>query len=806
MKNASPRKEKHENMPSMYIPSEGREVKSVFQDLSHQINRGQAGVKLESRIPGVIFCNSELTNTFRTLRTRSSLINNSGHNIQKALNSVTEKSRSQSLPSCLEGKKFSCVSRDDNNKIPVCSNEPHESKEVGIITVKVGSVGNNETWFRTWPERGSDKVASPHNNVPNDTFDKGDDCLGCEEERNLHSENDHSNYEDNAVTNVGDVCKSVFEINSCCGLTADKSSKLDTGTHSLKTGQNFPINSLLWKSDLSSNCDKDNYSSVVQHSSSIRPTCTYESTGVNASKAPIPLTELLQNIPIAYSPVTRQLHIINPSDTLQQQSPDLNKQKRLECIEEEGVGAVKCSEEDSLSFESPRSTLQRVCVGSLSRTDASSFSSIVSSLSDASPSSNNDDPDDLSTTTTTHCSPSGSGDSYYEEMGGTKSKKKGISGFFSRNVFVWKSSQDAQNNNSSGSCGNNSSGGSTPGWKLFGRLVSKPSENDITSNPETGWLPDAAISGGKRYEDVVASSSALILHNRPSNLPAKSHDEEQKHRQEYQQMVEAARKKELKEAKQRKKQLQKQLKIEEQLANAARIWNNEILPKWDIMKTSRKARDLWWQGIPPSVRGKVWKLAIGNDLNVTHQLYNICLTRAQERLKAAVTAQAGDNVDKEASMELIQLDIARTFPHLCIFQRMNAYYAAYNDFFRENLPRLHTHFTNSSLSADLYLLDWLYTVFAKAMPLDVACRVWDVFLRDGEEFLFKAALGVLHLHQDVLLRMDFIHGAQFLTKLPDDLVADQLFRSIEAIHMNVGKQKFGEVLAQHIDRCQQESS
>jgi hypothetical protein len=72
---------------------------------------------------------------------------------------------------------------------------------------------------------------------------------------------------------------------------------------------------------------------------------------------------------------------------------------------------------------------------------------------------------------------------------------------------------------------------------------------------------------------------------------------------------------------------------------------------------------------------------------------------------------------------------------------MNAYYGAYNDFFRENLPRLYTHFIQTCLSADLYLLDWLYTVFAKAMPLDVACRVWDVFLRDGEEFLFKAALG-----------------------------------------------------------------
>ncbi len=33
--------------------------------------------------------------------------------------------------------------------------------------------------------------------------------------------------------------------------------------------------------------------------------------------------------------------------------------------------------------------------------------------------------------------------------------------------------------------------------------------------------------------------------------------------------------------------------------------------------SSKKARDLWWLGIPPSVRGKVWKLAIGNDLNLT---------------------------------------------------------------------------------------------------------------------------------------------------------------------------------------------
>jgi len=32
-------------------------------------------------------------------------------------------------------------------------------------------------------------------------------------------------------------------------------------------------------------------------------------------------------------------------------------------------------------------------------------------------------------------------------------------------------------------------------------------------------------------------------------------------------------------------------------------------------------------------------------------------------------------------------------------------------------------------------------LFSKSLPLDTACRVWDIFCRDGEEFLFRTALG-----------------------------------------------------------------
>lgn len=50
------------------------------------------------------------------------------------------------------------------------------------------------------------------------------------------------------------------------------------------------------------------------------------------------------------------------------------------------------------------------------------------------------------------------------------------------------------------------------------------------------------------------------------------------------------------------------------------------------------------------------------------------------------------------------------------------------------------------------------------------------------------------------MKLDFINAAQFLTKLPEDLSADLLFKSIDTIKMNVGKQKFSQVLGVHIEK------
>ncbi|XP_013362216.1 PREDICTED: TBC1 domain family member 14 [Chinchilla lanigera] len=441
-----------------------------------------------------------------------------------------------------------------------------------------------------------------------------------------------------------------------------------------------------------------------------------------------------------------------------------------------------------------------------------------------------------------------------------------LSNFFTRNLLARKQNARLDKHNDLG-------------WKLFGKVplrenAQKESKKthkeyeDKAGRPSRPPSPKQNVRRNLDFEPL--STTALILEDRPANLPAKPADEAQKHRQQYEEMVVQAKKRELKEAQRRKKQLEERCRVEESIGNAVLTWNNEILPNWDTMWCSRKVRDLWWQGIPPSVRGRVWSLAIGNELNITHELFDICLARAKERWRSLSTAGAEvesedagfSAADREASLELIKLDISRTFPNLCIFQQggpyhdmlhsilgaytcyrpdvgyvqgmsfiaavlilnldtadafiafsnllnkpcqmaffrvdhglMLTYFAAFEVFFEENLPKLFAHFKKNNLTPDIYLIDWIFTLYSKSLPLDLACRIWDVFCRDGEEFLFRTALGILKLFEDILTRMDFIHIAQFLTRLPEDLPADEVFVAIATVQMQSRNKKWAQVLA-----------
>lgn len=449
------------------------------------------------------------------------------------------------------------------------------------------------------------------------------------------------------------------------------------------------------------------------------------------------LSEALDNMQLAYNPITKQLHFVSPKveKPPEDTSDDVDKLSKKSSFSDEGNFSLSTCEKSDTS-DSPKSTLQ--WGGSVSGhqrgKDGGSFSSTVSSLSECSLGSSASKEDEVPETTTS-------------DQDQSKLKKKGLSGFFSRGVFPWKSSSKSQEATSP-----------TVTWRLFG---SKSTQNlaakTLTSEVQKSLTPvssatstphhhkrQGSSASEKQFEDLVASSIALIQHDRPSNLPAKCTEEALRHKAEHARMVEAARRRVEREAAARHARLQESLRVEERLARHAKEWTQNILPDWQNMKNNKRTLELWWSGLPPSIRGKVWQLAIENKLKITHQMYQEYVAKAKQKLheaqlrrkrlkvnnqetcdcdsdnvkfdvtkeeKKAKTDERTDEKPRlsiprnlseqnlkshstdsgpkkccsksnpnlldysdECSMELIQLDIARTFPHLCIFQPGGPYF------------------------------------------------------------------------------------------------------------------------------------
>ena len=95
--------------------------------------------------------------------------------------------------------------------------------------------------------------------------------------------------------------------------------------------------------------------------------------------------------------------------------------------------------------------------------------------------------------------------------------------------------------------------------------------------------------------------------------------------------------------------------------------------------------------------------------------------------------------------------------------RIEGYKAAFNDLLAEVLPEVSRHFIAHNVPTEMYLLDWLMTIFSKSLPLELAMRIWDRYFLYGEIFLFRCALGILNTMSVRLLSQEFDGIAYDLT-------------------------------------------
>ena len=344
----------------------------------------------------------------------------------------------------------------------------------------------------------------------------------------------------------------------------------------------------------------------------------------------------------------------------------------------------------------------------------------------------------------------------------------------------------------------------------------------------------------KDYIEIVAPSDSEAIETvtnkltfRPKNLPKKSKEEEDFHRKLVEEnrklYLESLQKKQIKEMKY-KKRLEKKLIMQQKLS---KIWLNEILPNWSERKKDKNIKEYFYQGLPDNVRGRVWMLCLGNKFSITKEYYEIQVKNIKETLekykinnsKSEIeTDKEKNNIkDKEKSINIIELDIERTFPYLGLFKgdspmaqdlreilrvfvisrpdigyiqglsfiagilllnmdKFKAFISLMNlilnpiilpfykmdnesiqqrlqlfkQVFYFNLPELCEHFDELNLLPENYFLSWNMTLFTRDVNLELAKRIWDVFMVEGIKAIYSAAIVFLSHFEDKLLKMDFV--------------------------------------------------
>ena len=359
----------------------------------------------------------------------------------------------------------------------------------------------------------------------------------------------------------------------------------------------------------------------------------------------------------------------------------------------------------------------------------------------------------------------------------------------------------------------------------------------------------------KNYIEIVAPSDSQTIESvankltfRPKNLPKKSKEEEEYHRKLVEEnrklYLESLQKKQLRELEYKKRLEKRMIKMQ----NLSKIWINEIIPNWTEKRKDKKLKEYFYMGLPDNVRGKVWMLCLGNRFSITKEYYEIQVKNSKEILeKYRISKKKEDdkesekeillsNVnstinnetitltkDKEKSINIIELDIERTFPYLGIFKGdspmaqdlreilrvfvisrpdigyiqglsfiagilllnmdkfkafislmnlilnpiMLPFYKMDNESIQQrlklfkqvfyfNLPELCEHFDELGLLPENYFLSWNMTLFTRDVNLELAKRIWDVFMIEGIKAIYSAAIVFLSHFESKLINMDFV--------------------------------------------------
>ncbi|KAG9488740.1 hypothetical protein GDO78_004981 [Eleutherodactylus coqui] len=84
---------------------------------------------------------------------------------------------------------------------------------------------------------------------------------------------------------------------------------------------------------------------------------------------------------------------------------------------------------------------------------------------------------------------------------------------------------------------------------------------------------------------------------------------------------------------------------------------------------------------------------------------------------------------------------------------------------QDQLPELNLHFRSHCFHTSMYASSWFLTLFLTTFPLSIATRVFDIFIYEGLEVIFRVGMALLTVNQTELMQLDMEGMSQYFQKV-----------------------------------------
>ncbi|XP_032073450.1 ecotropic viral integration site 5 protein homolog isoform X3 [Thamnophis elegans] len=121
---------------------------------------------------------------------------------------------------------------------------------------------------------------------------------------------------------------------------------------------------------------------------------------------------------------------------------------------------------------------------------------------------------------------------------------------------------------------------------------------------------------------------------------------------------------------------------------------------------------------------------------------------------------------------------------LCMYQ--------FESMIQEQLPELFMHFQAQSFHTSMYASSWFLTIFLTSFPLPIATRIFDIFMSEGLEIVFRVGVALLQMNQVELVQLDMEGMLQHFQKVVPhqfDGGPDKLIQMAYQVKYNAKKMK-----------------